>query len=187
MKPEIKSEYKLLPTITKRWSTRTYNSKEISDYDLNSLFEAARWAASCFNEQPWRFIVAKRGTPIFDKIVNTLVPFNQEWAKNASALSLNIVKTTFAKNGNHNAHAEHDLGLALGNLTNEATAKNINLHHMAGLDQAKAHVDFNLGDDLKVLTAMAIGYAKTDEELTEEEKKAEFEVQTRSPLKNLFL
>lgn len=187
MKPEIKSDYNLISTVTKRWSTRQYDEKEISDDQLNSLFEAARCAASCFNEQPWRFIVAKRGTPTFDKILKTLVPFNQDWAKHASALSLNIVKTTFEKNGNHNSHADHDLGLALGNLTNQATANGINLHHMAGLDTEKAHSDFNLPKDFKVITAMAIGFVKPDSEFTQEQKEAEFAPQTRKELNDLLL
>lgn len=187
MKPEIKSDYPILASIKKRWSPRVFDEKEIAQEDLNTLFEAARWAASCFNDQPWRFIVGHQGTEKYDKILATLMEANQEWAKKAPVLVLNVVKTTFNKNGKANAHAEHDMGLALGNLSNQATSMGIYLHHMAGLDAQAAHKAFDLPKDLKVLTAMAIGYPKNPNDLSDAEKKAEFGTQERFPLEDLFL
>jgi nitroreductase len=185
MKPEIKSNYPILDLIKQRWSTRAYTPTPLSDDDLNTLFEAARWAASCFNEQPWRFVYAKHGTENFKKLLTGLVEFNQGWAKNASVLVYNVVSTSFEKNGKSNAHAEHDLGLALGNLTTQATSMNLNVHHMAGLDFEKAKEVINLPEGYKVVSAMTIGYVKDEKEMTDEEKKNEFGEQKRTPLSSI--
>jgi nitroreductase len=186
MKPTIKSEYPILDVIKQRWSTRAYTQKELNDNEVNTLFEAARWAASCFNEQPWRFVFAKHGTAAFDNLLVPLVEFNQNWAKNASLLVYNIVSENFEKNNKVNAHAEHDLGLALGNLTTQATAMGLNVHLMAGLDFAKAKTALNIPDGYKVVSAMAIGYVKNESEMSEEEKKNEFGAQQRKPLTSII-
>ncbi len=90
--------------IRRRWSPRTYSDKEVPTAELKRLFEAARWAASSSNEQPWRFLVGRRGDETYQKIFNTLVEFNQSWAKSAPVLVLSVAKKTFTSNGNPNAY-----------------------------------------------------------------------------------
>lgn len=181
-KPTIQSDYPLLDVITNRWSTRAYSDKEVNDNEFRTLIEAARWAASCFNEQPWRFLYGKKGTEAFDQILSVLVKPNQSWAKNASFLVINVIQESFTKNGKTNHHAEHDLGLALGNLSAQATAMGLNIHHMAGLDYDAAKSTLEIPDGFKVLTAMSVGYTKSDEEMTAEEKNNELQPQQRLPI-----
>jgi nitroreductase len=123
------------------------------------LFEAARWAASSFNEQPWRYIVAtKADTREFDRVLSCLVEGNQIWAKNAPVLALGCTSLKFALNGKPNTAALHDLGLASGSLTFEATARGIFVHQMIGILPDKVREVFGVPDDFQPLTGLAIGY-----------------------------
>ena len=104
--------------IRKRWSPRAFSSTSVGDAELRSLLEAGRWAASCFNEQPWRFLVARReNQEEFDRLLSCLSENNQHWAKGASVLMLSVASQAFAKNGKPNRHALHDVGLAAAQLT----------------------------------------------------------------------
>ena len=102
------------PSILRRWSPRTYSDKEVSAAGLKKLFEAARWAASSSNEQPWRFLVGRRGDETYQKIFNALVEFNQTWAKTASGVGILRGKKTFTQKGMPNRHGLHDTGAAIG-------------------------------------------------------------------------
>ncbi len=99
--------------IERRWSPYAFADKPVDPADLHSLLEAARWAPSSFNEQPWRFIVATRDDPeIFQRLLDCLAPANQEWAGKVPVLMLSVAALRFAKNGKPNRHALHDVGLA---------------------------------------------------------------------------
>src|SRR5207245_7185505 len=115
---------------------------------LRSLFEAARWAPSSYNEQPWAYIVATKDDKAnFDKVLGTLVEFNAAWAKNASALAIAVAKLVFAKNHAPNRNAQYDTGAASALLTVEATAHSLAVHQMTGLYQRSDRLDFGLTYD----------------------------------------
>ncbi len=152
--------------ITNRWSPYKFADRLVSKEDLLSLFEAARWAPSSYNEQPWRFIMATKSQPQeFEKLLSCLVPANQEWAKNASALALGITHLTFDRNGKENKAAIHDLGAAVSHLSFEATARGISVHQMIGIEPENARTAYAIPNDYEVLTAFAIGYSDLSEKI----------------------
>jgi nitroreductase len=142
----------------RRWSPRAFADKPVSDDDLKKIFEAARWAASSYNEQPWRFFLGRRGDVTYQKIFDALVEFNQGWAKSAPVLILSVASNKFAQNGNPNYHALHDIGAATANLSLQATALGLHTHSMAGYDHAKARKAFNISEDYDVGAVTALGY-----------------------------
>ena len=149
----------VLDLIKERFSPYEFTDKQLTDSELRILFEAAGKAASAFNEQPWRFIYAlKQDTGEFKKIHECLVEGNQGWTQNVAALVIAVVSTTYAKNGNINTVAKHDLGLAVGNLTIQASAMGIHLHQMAGIIPQNAIDKLNIPDGYEPLTAIALGY-----------------------------
>src|SRR5687768_11727110 len=115
--------------VRKRWSPYGFSERRVSPEDLRSLFEAARWAASSYNEQPWSYVLATKDDPAeFDKLLSCLVESNQAWAKSAPVLALGCTSLNFKKNGKPNGAAIHDLGLAAGNVCFEATARGLYVH-----------------------------------------------------------
>ena len=121
--------------IAQRWSPYGFAPRELPAAELRSLLEAARWSASSYNEQPWRFLVARREEgEAFERLVSCLVEFNQSWARHASALLLGVVARDFEGRDKRNPAAEHDLGLATGNLMTEATTRGIAVHAMIGIE-----------------------------------------------------
>ena len=145
--------------IKERFSPYEFTDKSISQGDLNTLFEAAGKAASSYNEQPWRFIYALRqDEEQFKTIHECLVEANQGWTGNVSALVITAVSKTFAKNGSLNRVAIHDLGLAVGNLTVQASAMGIYLHQMGGVDLQSAVDKLNIPEGFEPVTAIALGY-----------------------------
>ncbi|NDJ11564.1 MAG: nitroreductase [Acidobacteriia bacterium] len=145
--------------LAQRWSPRDYDPRAIDPAVLRSLFEAARSSFSCFNEQPWRFVVATKAEPEdYALILDTLVPFNQNWAKNAWLVGLSFGKKTFAKNGNPNRYNLHDTGAALADLAVQATAHGLYVHGMGGYDAEKARTTLGIPEDYEVGCAFTIGY-----------------------------
>ena len=145
--------------IARRWSPRGFSERVVAPAKLRSLFEATRWAASCFNEQPWRFVVATKAEPEqFERVLRTLVPKNQEWAKTAYLLGITAGKKTFTHNGTPDRFGLHDAGAALANLMLQATAVGLHVHAMGGFDAAKARTEFGVPDDFEVGAAFAVGY-----------------------------
>ncbi|MEJ0095311.1 MAG: nitroreductase family protein [Methylocella sp.] len=144
-----------------RWSPRAFTGEAISDADLRTIFEAARWAPSSFNSQPWRFLYAKRGTPAFAKFLGLLIEFNQSWAKNASALVIALSKKTFTAPGKTDAVSMHshsfDAGAAWGYLALQASRSGYAAHGMTGFDIPRTAIELNVPDDYRVEAAIAIG------------------------------
>ncbi len=177
----------LLPAIRDRWSPRAFSAKQVTNDLLLKLLEAAQWAASSFNEQPWRFLVATKQNPAeFARALSCLVPANQEWAQHAPVLVLTVVKETFTKNGKPNRVAEHDLGLAVGNLTVQATVEGLVLHQMGGIEQEKIREIYGIPDGHHAVTAIAIGYVGDPGSLPEGwTRESELEKRTRRPLADL--
>jgi len=155
-----KTDHPILEVLSKRWSPYCFSDRAVSQEDLRSIFEAARWAASSYNEQPWRYIIAtKEDAHEFQRVLLCLVEGNQLWAKNAPVLALGCASLNFALNGKPNAAAIHDLGLAAGNICAEATVRGLFVHQMIGILPDKARQTFAIPNDFQPLTALAIGYA----------------------------
>ncbi|MFO1150575.1 MAG: nitroreductase family protein [Alsobacter sp.] len=149
------------PIFLKRWSPRGFTDEEIPEAVLNQLFEAARWAPSASNLQPWRFIYARRGGPGWDAILSTLVPFNQGWAHRAAALVVVVSKRTTETTGGGEPKPSHshsfDAGAAWGYLALQAAHLGWVAHGMTGFDTAKAQELLGVPADYRVEAAIAIG------------------------------
>ena len=137
----------VLPLFHTRWSPRSFADREVDHGDLTRVFEAARWAASSYNEQPWRFLVGTRGSEAYKKIFDSIGAFNQAWAKSAPVLILNAAKTKFSHNDTPNRVALYDLGAASSYLTLQAAALGLVTHQMAGFDAGAARKAFAIPDD----------------------------------------
>lgn len=176
------TSYSIHPLIKDRWSPRVFEEKAVAEEELFQLFEAARWAASSNNAQPWRFIYAYRGTEAFEKIFGCLSDFNQTWARHASVLMLTVIQEKF-DSGKENYHAVHDLGLAMGNFSLQAQSMGIAIHQMAGVNWQKAHQVFGVPDGYHVATAVAVGYYGGDaDQLPTNLKAIEESPRSRKPL-----
>jgi nitroreductase len=144
-----------------RWSPRAFTGAAIPDADLQTIFEAARWAPSSSNRQPWRFLYAKRETPAFAKFLGLLSETNQSWAKNASVLAIALSKTTFTPTGKVEAVANRshsfDTGAAWGYIALQAWRSGYAAHGMGGFDVPRTAVELNVPDDYRVEVAIAIG------------------------------
>lgn len=169
--------------IVKRWSPYGFDSRPVSKQDLISLFEAARWAPSSYNEQPWSYIVATRDDAAeFEKLLSCLVEGNQAWAKVVPVLALGCTSLNFTRNGKPNAAAIHDLGLAAGNLCMEATARGLQVHQMIGILPDKARTVYQIPEAVQPLTAIAIGYAADPATLPDQVRQRDLAPRTRKPL-----
>jgi nitroreductase len=149
---------RVLPAILHRWSPRSFADRDVSPADLKTIFEAVRWAASSYNEQPWRYFVGTRGTETYNKILKSLGEFNQAWARSAPVLTLNVAKTTFSHNNSPNPVALYDLGASAATLCYEAISLGLFTHQMAGYDRDVARKLFGVPDEYIFGAAMALGY-----------------------------
>jgi len=181
------TDYPIHELIANRWSPYCFDERSVTDEDLRSLFEAARWAPSSFNEQPWSYVVAKKENPEeFTRLLSCLVEGNQVWAKAAAALALGITSLKFARNGNPNRAAIHDLGLSNGNLVLEATARGLAVHQMAGIFPDKVREIYEVPEGYEPMVAIAIGYAGERKDLPEELAQRDIARRPRKPLKELI-
>lgn len=179
-------EYPINPLILHRWSPRAMSGETISDDELMPLFEAARWAPSSYNNQPWRFVYAKRGTPHWELLFGLLVEFNQQWAKNAAALVVVLSKKTFDHNGKPAQTYAFDAGAAWENLALEASSRGLVAHGMEGFDYARARKALNIPEDYDVMAMVAIGKKAPKSVLLQEMQEREVPSQRR-PLKEMVM
>jgi nitroreductase len=181
---QASADYPIQELLAKRWSPYAFQDRPVPEDDLRSLFEAARWAASSFNEQPWTYIVATKEYPEqFQQVLSCLVEFNQVWAKAAPVLALGIASLTSARNGQVNRAAVHDLGLAAGNLLVEATARGLVVHQMLGIFPDKARQVFDIPEGFEAWTAIAIGYRGDPTSLPDALREREHLPRQRKPLR----
>jgi nitroreductase len=181
------ADYPIHELIAKRWSPYCFDERSVTDEDLRSLFEAARWAPSSFNEQPWSYVVAKKeNSEEFTRLLSCLVEGNQVWAKAAAALALGITSLKFAHNGKPNRAAIHDLGLSNGNLVLEATARGLSVHQMAGIFPDKAREIYQVPEGYEPMVAIAIGYAGERKDLAQELAQRDIARRPRKPLKEII-
>lgn len=173
--------------IATRRSPRSFNEvTEISNDDLVGILEAARWAPSAFNGQPWRFIVGKRGDEQFTQILSSLVEFNQMWASKASALVL-VASTTTKSDGTPHDGYLYDCGLAVAQLTIEAHDRGLIVHQMTGFDKEAAHIATGLPGEVVSVAVAAIGYQDAPEKLQERMQKGETAKRERLALHEIVL
>jgi len=172
----------LHPLIADRWSPRAFDeSAPISGEDLAAIFEAARWAPSAFNAQPWMFIVGLRGDEKFTQISSVLVDFNKQWAPKASALIL-VSALTFREDGKVNPTALYDTGLAVSHLTFEANHRGFDVHQMSGFHNSAAKAVFSLEAGVEPVACIAVGKKASPDSLSDEIKAREVAPRTRKSL-----
>ncbi len=178
-----KTDHPIHELLAARWSPYAFADRPVSESDLRSLFEAARWAASSYNEQPWSYIVGTKDDPEqFERVLSCLLEANLAWAKDVPVLALGVVTQRFNLNNKENKAAVHDLGLAAGNLTVEATARGLVVHQMIGILPDKARETFQIPDGSEAWTGLAIGYAGDSNALPEKLKERDLATRQRKPL-----
>jgi nitroreductase len=177
------TDHPISELLSERWSPTAFSSQIVRDADLRSIFEAARWTASSFNEQPWRYIVATRADKEgFERLLSCLAVENVTWAKAAPVLALACARLTFDRTGQTNVAAEHDLGAAGASLTLEATARGLRVHQMIGILPDRARELYAIPDDVRPFTALAIGYAGDPTAFSKEIRERDLAPRRRKPL-----
>jgi nitroreductase len=173
--------------IAHRWSPCGFSNRVVSREELLCLLEAARWAPSSYNEQPWRFIVAVReDADQFERVLSCMVEANQTWAKTAAVLMLTVAGEVFAKNAKPNRHAFHDVGQAAANMAIEAASRGMQLHQMAGILPDKAREVFDIPPHWDAVTGIAIGYPVDDPAtLPQDLRDRDTAPRSRKPLEEL--
>jgi nitroreductase len=168
--------------LLQRWSPRAFADKPVSEKDLKTIFTAAGWAASSFNEQPWRFVVGRKGDQTWNRILDSLTDSNKSWAKNAPVLFATFAKKTFSRNNTPNGVAQHDVGAASANLSLQATALGLHTHGMAGFDKLALQTALAVPADFDPVACWALGYLGDPEGLPEHYKKMESQPRARKKL-----
>ncbi len=183
MQKPAPSDFPVHELIRERWSPRAFADRLVPQEVLRSIFEAARWAPSCYNEQPWAYIVASRDdNEGFERMLSVLVEFNANWAKSAPLLAIAVAELAFAKNNSPNRNAQYDTGAASALLSLEATAHGLAVHQMAGYDQEKARQVFGIPAGWEAIAALAIGYPGDPASLPQPLKDREMAPRTRKPI-----
>jgi nitroreductase len=174
--------------VSERWSPRAFSDKAVDAEVLASLFEAARWAPSSSNEQPWAYFTATKDDPEnFAKLVSVLVPANVSWAQHAPVLVLAVAELAFAKSGTANKNAQYDVGTATAWMTVEAASRGLFVHQMAGYDSEKARQVFGIPAGWEPIAAMAIGYPGDPESLPQPLRERENAPRTRKALSTFVM
>ena len=183
MQKPAPNDFPVHELIRERWSPRAFSDKPVPEDILRSLFEAARWAPSSSNEQPWAYVVAARDdNESFEKMLSVLVEFNAAWAKSAPVLAIAVAHLVFAKNNAPNRNAQYDTGAASALLSVEATALGLAVHQMAGFDPQKARQVFGIPSGWEAIAALAIGYPGDPASLPQPLKDRELAPRTRKPI-----
>lgn len=178
-----RADHDVLDLIAARWSPRAFADRSVEPEKLRQILEAARWAASSFNEQPWRYLVATTDEPAaYERLLQCLGEGNQQWAQSAPVLMLSFYKTTFSRNGKPNRCAAHDLGAASAQLTMQAMALDLYVHQMAGIDRDAIRNTYEVPADFEPLAALAVGYLGDPSRIPEKFHTGERSTRTRRAL-----
>lgn len=174
MEKPAQTHFPIHDLLQRRWSPRAFSERMVESDTLRSLFEAARWAPSSNNEQPWHFIVGTRDEPAgYDRLFSCLKEGNKKWAFRAPVLMLSVARLNFEDEGTPNRHAWHDTGMAALSLSLQATALGLIAHQMAGFDVDKARADLGIPAGFEPVAMIAVGYpgdpAILDERLRQRE------------------
>ncbi len=181
-----KTTYDINPIFVNRWSSRSFELYDMSDKELFALFEAARWAPSSFNNQPWRFIYSKRDSAHWNSLFELLDDYNKEWCSDAAALMVVIAKKTFDHNGEPMPTNQFDTGSAWENLALQAVSQGLATHAMAGFDHKKARKNLSIPDEYDVLAMVVVGKRGPKEKLPHTLKEHETP-NGRKPLSEIIM
>lgn len=177
------ADHEVLGEIARRWSPRAFQDRDVESQKLLRCLEAARWAPSNFNEQPWRFLVMTRENErAFARMLDCLTEKNEKWAKFAPVLMISFMKKTYSKNDKPNRTAQHDVGLAVENLVLQATHEGLVTHQMAGIHLDKVRASFHVPDDYEPVAAIAIGYRGDPNDLPDDLHERELQRRSRKSL-----
>ena len=180
------TERETIAHIEQRWSPYRFERRPVEPEKLARCFEAARWAASSFNEQPWRWIVARRDDPAaFERALSCLMEANQAWAADAGALILSAYRSKFSRNENPNRVALHDLGQAAAHFALQAAEIGLQVHQMAGVNLSQVRTEYQIPSEFEPATAIAVGYPAVSAPQSEQEiewDKRESAARKRRPL-----
>jgi len=168
-----KPDHDIEPILFHRWSPRAMSGEEISEQELMILFEAARWAPSSYNAQPWRFLYARRGTANWDRFFDLMVEFNQGWTKHAAVLMVVVSRKTFESNDQAAPTHSFDAGAAWQNLALQGSTMGLVVHGMQGFDYEKARAVLNIPEHFQVDAMIAVGKPGKREDLPEDLQQRE--------------
>lgn len=181
MEKQADTQYPIHDLLRRRWSPRAFEGRPIEPEKFRSLFEAARWAPSSNNAQPWRFLVAEKDNKAeYDRLFNCLVEGNRQWAHRAPMLLLSVATLQF-EDGSPNRHALHDTGMAAENLSLQATALGLVAHQMAGFDIDRARADCRIPDGYEPVAMIAVGYPGDPALLSDRLRAREVQPRVRKP------
>ncbi len=186
---EIDTQEKIDDLLAKRWSGRAYDvSRQVSQQDIISLLEAARWAPSCYGDEPWRYIVCDKSTneSAWDKAFSCLAEGNQSWAVNAPVLILALANSIFSHNDNDNRWAQYDTGAASMSLCIQASSLGLMVHQMGGFSAEKAAEIFSIPEQYTSMAMMTVGYQLAEDKISEEMMERESSDRQRNPLAEQF-
>jgi nitroreductase len=189
MKKPATTQAPIHDIIANRWSPRAYDaSKPVSQAQIISMLEAARWAPSCFGDEPWRFIVwdKNKDAAAWEKAFDCIVQGNQGWAKDAPVFVLICAGTLFEQNQKLNRWGAYDTGAAAVSLSLQATSMGLVTHQMGGFDGEKTRAAFNIPEQFEMMSMMAVGYIADVDALPEEAKERTLAPRKRKPLGELF-
>jgi nitroreductase len=175
-------DHEILPLIAERWSPRAFSPQQIGASDLQRLFEAARWAASCFGEQPWSWVVADKEDAEGHARLASCLSAGNAWAIEAPVLALSVAKLNFDQSGKPNRYAFHDVGAAMATLCLQATSMNIHVHQMGGFDVEKARHVCAVPEGHDPVAMIAMGYLGDPSVLNEDQRKKETTPRQRKPI-----
>jgi nitroreductase len=183
MKPLHPVDYPINPLLQKRWSPRAFDTRPVEAHKLARLLEAARWAMSSSNGQPWRYLIATNENPAeYDRMLGCLVEKNQQWARTAPVLMVSVAHTVFEHNGVPNRHAAHDVGAASAMMAIEAESLGLHMHQMGGFDANKVKQEYGLPEHFEPMAAIAIGYLGSPGSIPEAFRKGEVTPGVRKPV-----
>ncbi|MDQ1256915.1 MAG: hypothetical protein QG656_1515, partial [Candidatus Hydrogenedentes bacterium] len=186
MQKRAETHFPIHDLLAERWSPVTYSDRPVEPEQLGSLIEAARWAASCYNEQPWRFIVATKDDPAaYARMLGCLVELNVAWAQHAPVLMIAVARERFETNETPNGWAQHDVGMAVMNLLLQAAAMGLHAHGMAGFNKDTARETLGIPEGYEPMTAIAVGYLGDIENAPEKLKQRDQPPRQRRPLETI--
>jgi nitroreductase len=184
MEKPAQTDYPILDLLKRRWSPRAFSDRMVEPEKLLSLFEAARWAPSSFNEQPWCFLLATKQQPEdHARLVSCLAEGNQQWARQAPVLMVSVAKLNFDQTGKPNRHAFYDVGMAVANLLTQATALDLFVHQMAGFSPERVVEIYGLPEAFAPVAVIALGYG-ADGDLPEPVREFESKPRSRKPIQS---
>jgi nitroreductase len=180
-------DHRVRPIIRDRWSPRAFADEPVDAADIDSILEAGRWAASSFNEQPWRFVVATKDDPeAYDRALSSLNEFNQKWARTAPVLLLAFARTEFTQTGKANDHARYDVGQAVAHMALEATARDLFIHQMAGIRPEVIRETYEVPEVFEPVVGIALGHWGRPERIPEDMRDGERAERSRKSHGEIF-